>query len=144
MSILRWLAVAAVLAGLAISGYYLRATVWAPESIRIGILHSLTEGTMALSEKPIVDAYLLAVDEINAAGGVAGHPIEPVIRDGKSDLDTFRREARALVQDAGVCSIFGCWTSACHRTVKEVVEDPQALNVLFYPVEYEGLVDPGR
>src|SRR5438132_7439268 len=112
MNKFRWVGVFLLLAVLAVTAYYVQARVWAPEPIRIGILHSLSEGTMALSEKPIVDAYLLAIDEINAAGGVAGRKIEPIIRDGKSDLDTFRREARWLVNEAKVCTIFGCWTSA--------------------------------
>lgn len=109
--------------------------------IRIGILHSLDESTtMAFSEKPIVDAYLLAIDEINRAGGVLGRPIEHVVRDGKSDAATFGREARALIDDEQVCTIFGCWTSASHRTVKAIVKEKNHL--LFYPVEAEGLVDP--
>lgn len=144
MSRTRWIAVAVALLSLVASGYYLHARLREPEPIRIGILHSIEVGTMAKSERPIVDAYRLAIDDINAAGGVNGHPIVADTRDGKSDLDTFRREAESLVRDGQVCTIFGCWTSACHRTVKAVVESDQYRNLLFYPVEYEGLVDPGR
>ena len=51
--------------------------------IRVGMLHSLS-GTMFESESPVVEATLLAIDELNAAGGVLGRPVEPLVRDGKS------------------------------------------------------------
>ena len=67
-----------------------------PPTIKVGILHSLT-GTMSISEKPVVDAVLLAIDEINEKGGVFGAKITPVIADGKSDPDTFQSEAERLI-----------------------------------------------
>jgi urea transport system substrate-binding protein len=104
--------------------------------IRIGILHSLT-GTMAISEKSVVDAYLLAIEEINQKGGIAGRKIEPIIVDGKSDWPTFAKEAEDLILEKKVSTIFGCWTSASRRTVKPVFEKHNHL--LIYPIEYEGL-----
>src|SRR5687768_9595385 len=53
------------------------------EPIRVGVLHSLS-GTMAISERAVVEATLMAIDELNAAGGVLGRSIEPVVRDGAS------------------------------------------------------------
>ena len=104
--------------------------------IRIGVLHSLS-GTMALSEKPLVDAVRLAVEEINARGGLLGRPLEMVIADGKSDPTTFAAEAERLIVQEKVRVLFGCWTSACRKAVKPVVEKHQHL--MFYPVQYEGL-----
>ena len=105
------------------------------QPIRIGILHSL-QGTMAMSELALHDAALLAVDEINEKGGIAGRRLEAIVRDGASDPQTFAEQARRLVREDGVSSIFGCWTSATRKRVKPVVEAEHSL--LWYPVQYEG------
>jgi len=104
--------------------------------VKIGILHSLS-GTMAISERSVVDAALLAVDEINAGGGVIGRQILPVVVDGQSDWITFQQEAERLITEEDVSVIFGCWTSACRKMVKPVIERRDHL--LFYPIQYEGL-----
>lgn len=118
------------------------ALYWAMQSynpqqaIRIGVLHSLT-GTMAVSERPLVDAVQLAVTEINLAGGVLGRPLEIVVADGQSNEKVFAREAERLITQEKVSVLFGCWTSASRKAVKPVMEKYRHL--LFYPVQYEGL-----
>lgn len=104
--------------------------------IKIGVLHSLT-GTMAASETPLVDAVRLAVEEANLAGGVNGAQIEIMVRDCRSDAAYCAQQAEQLITQAGVQALFGCWTSACRKAVKPVVERHHHL--LFYPVQYEGL-----
>ncbi len=104
--------------------------------IRIGILHSKT-GTMQISEQPVIDAVLLALDEIKEKGGVLGRPVEWILADGKSDEDDFAEGAEKLIQEHRVCTIFGCWTSASRKAVVPIVEKHG--NLLFYPVQYEGL-----
>lgn len=104
--------------------------------IKIGVLHSLT-GTMAVSEKPLVDAVRLAVEEINAQGGLLGQPVQVVVADGKSDPKVFAVEAERLIEKDRVSVVFGCWTSACRKAVKPVIE--QQGHLLFYPVQYEGM-----
>jgi urea ABC transporter urea binding protein len=106
------------------------------EPIRVGVLHSLT-GTMATSEQAVVDATLLAIDELNQAGGVLGRPVEAIVRDGASDWPTFAREAERLILQDRVAATFGCWTSACRKQLKPIVE--QHRHLLFYPLQYEGL-----
>ncbi|MEG3967990.1 urea ABC transporter substrate-binding protein [Microcoleus sp. T2B6] len=106
------------------------------EPIKIGVLHSLT-GTMSISEISVKDATLLAVEEINAAGGVLGRPLEAVIEDGASDLQTFAQKAKQLLLEAQVAVVFGCWTSASRKAVQPAFEHGSGL--LFYPVQYEGL-----
>lgn len=106
------------------------------DPIPVGILHSLT-GTMAISERGVVAATRLAIDEINAAGGLLGRPLRVIVRDGASDWATFAHEAESLILGEGVQVIFGCWTSASRKTVKPVFEKYDHL--LFYPVQYEGL-----
>ncbi|MEX2112433.1 MAG: transporter substrate-binding protein [Pirellulales bacterium] len=112
------------------------ATIPTGPPIRIGILHSIT-GTMAESESPVVDAALLAVDELNEAGGVLGRPVEAVVRDGRSDPEVFAQEARRLLGEDKISTVFGCWTSASRKTVVPIFERHDGL--LVYPVQYEGL-----
>lgn len=104
--------------------------------IKVGILHSLT-GTMSISENPVKDSTLLAIQEINDSGGLLGRKIEAVVRDGKSDWPTFASEAKKLILEDKVSVVFGCWTSASRKTVKPIFEENDHL--LFYPVQYEGL-----
>lgn len=104
--------------------------------IKIGIIHSLT-GTMAISEKPVVDSTLLAIDEINKKGGILGRKLIPIISDGRSDWDIFAKEAERLIVEEKVDVVFGGWTSASRKTMKPVFENYDHL--LFYPVQYEGL-----
>lgn len=104
--------------------------------IRVGVLHSTT-GTMALSERPVIDATLLAIDEINQAGGLLGSPVEAVVEDGQSDPAIFAAKARKLITQDQVAAVFGCWTSASRKAVRPVMENQNHL--LLYPVQYEGL-----
>jgi urea transport system substrate-binding protein len=108
----------------------------ARNAIKIGILHSIT-GTMSMSEVSVKDATLLAIEEINTAGGVLGCPLEPIIEDGESDLQTFAQKAKQLLLEKQVAVVFGCWTSASRKAVLPVFE--QLNGLLFYPVQYEGL-----
>ena len=105
------------------------------DTIKVGILHSLS-GTMAISEKSVVDAEQLAIEEINAAGGVLGRKIEPIVEDGASDWPTFAEKARKLIDQDKVVTIFGCWTSASRKAVLPVFEEKK--HMLWYPVQYEG------
>jgi urea transport system substrate-binding protein len=105
-------------------------------TIKVGVLHSLS-GTMAVSEVSVKDAELLAIEEINAAGGVLGKKLEPVIEDGASDWPTFAEKAKKLIQQDKVAVTFCCWTSASRKAVLPVFEANKAL--AWYPVQYEGL-----
>jgi len=102
----------------------------------VGILHSLT-GTMAIGEVSLRNAALMAIAEINQAGGVLGRRIEPIFADGESDPKVFARQAKHLLQERQVKAIFGCWTSNCRKAVLPIVEELNAL--LWYPLQYEGL-----
>jgi len=104
--------------------------------IVVGILHSQT-GSMAVSEQSLADAEVLALEEINRAGGLLGRPVRWVIADGGSDEPTFARQAERLIREEHVSIIFGCWTSASRRSVLPVVES--ANHLLVYPMASEGL-----
>ncbi|MBW3579005.1 MAG: urea ABC transporter substrate-binding protein [Actinobacteria bacterium] len=106
------------------------------DTIKVGILHSLS-GTMAISEVSVKDAEMLAIEEINAAGGVLGKQLEPIVEDGASDWPTFAEKADKLINEDGVATVFGGWTSASRKAMLPVFERNQEL--LWYPVQYEGL-----
>lgn len=106
------------------------------EPLRIGAVHALT-GIMAESERGLVDALEFAVFRLNAEGGLLGRQVELVVADSRSDWDHAARETERLITQEGVKAVFGCWTSACRKAVKPVIERHDHL--LFYPVQYEGL-----
>lgn len=106
------------------------------DQIAVGILHSLS-GTMAMSETSVRDAELLAIEEINEAGGVLGKELVPIIEDGASEPNIFAERATKLLQQDEVAVIFGGWTSASRKAMLPVVEENYGL--LFYPVQYEGM-----
>lgn len=133
----RWLAALAVTTMMVTAGCADAATATDDDDvIKVGVLHSLS-GTMAISEVTVQDATLLAIEEINAAGGVLGRQLEPVVEDGASDWDTFAEKAQKLLLQDQVATVFGCWTSASRKAVLPVFEGNQGL--LWYPVQYEGL-----
>ena len=103
--------------------------------VKVGLLHSLT-GTMSISETGVRDAELLAIQELNDAGGVLGCQIKVIEEDGKSNPRIFAEKARKLLEEDKVATIFGCWTSDSRKAVKQVVEEDYGL--LWYPVQYEG------
>ena len=108
----------------------------ADNTVRVGILHSLT-GTMAISESSLKDVELLAIEEINRAGGVLGKKIVPIIEDPASDFTGgFPEKAKKLVTEENTAVIFGCWTSVSRKNVLPIFEENNAL--LLYPVAYEG------
>ena len=104
--------------------------------IVVGILHSET-GPMAVSERPMIESEILALEEVNAAGGLLGRPVRWVVADGASDWPTFAKQAERLVRDEGACVVFGCWTSASRKSVLPVFEKLDHL--LVYPMAYEGM-----
>jgi urea transport system substrate-binding protein len=105
------------------------------ETIKVGILHSIS-GTMAISEQSVIDADMLAIEEINKSGGVLGKQIEAIVEDGASDWPTFAEKATKLIDQDKVATVFGCWTSSSRKAVLPVFESKKHL--LWYPVQYEG------
>nr|PZN03209.1 MAG: urea ABC transporter substrate-binding protein [Pseudomonadota bacterium] len=102
----------------------------------VGQLHSAT-GTMAISEMGSIQAEQLAIEQINAMGGVLGRKIRIIQEDGASDWPTFAEKARKLLVNDKVAAVFGCWTSASRKAVLPIFEKENGL--LYYPTFYEGL-----
>lgn len=105
-------------------------------TVKVGILHSAT-GTMAISETGSIQAEKLAIDQINAMGGILGRKIEVIQEDGASDWPTFAEKAKKLLASDKVAAVMGCWTSASRKAALPVFEKENGL--LFYPTFYEGL-----
>ena len=125
---LKAVSAAVVLAGLGLTAH-------AQETIKVGVLHSLS-GTMAISETVLKDTVLMTIDEINAKGGVMGKKLEPVVVDIASNWPLAAEKAKQLVSQDKVAVTFGCWTSSCRKSVLPVYEEANSL--LYYPVQYEG------
>ena len=102
----------------------------------VGQLHSAT-GTMAISEMGSIQAEQLAIEQINAMGGVLGRKIRIIQEDGASDWPPFAEKARKLLVNDKVAAVFGCWTSASRKAVLPIFEKENGL--LYYPTFYEGL-----
>jgi urea transport system substrate-binding protein len=127
--------VGAVAAALCLSTLCASPSSAAADTVKVGVLQSLT-GTMAISEVTVKNATLLAIDEINAKGGVMGKQIEPVVEDGASDPSMFAQKAQKLIQEDQVATVFGGWTSASRKAMLPVFERFKGL--LWYPVQFEG------
>jgi urea transport system substrate-binding protein len=106
------------------------------KEVYVGQLHSAT-GTMAISETGSIEAEQLAIDQINASGGVLGRQIKVIQEDGASDWPTFAEKSKKLLENDKVAAVFGCWTSASRKAVLPVFEKDNGL--LYYPTFYEGL-----
>ena len=104
--------------------------------VTVGQLHSST-GTMAISETGSIQAEQLAIDQINAMGGVLGRKIKVIKEDGASDWPTFAEKSKKLLINDHCAAVFGCWTSASRKAVLPIFEKENGL--LYYPTFYEGL-----
>ena len=128
----RWLYAAA---GLAFAATAALSPAKAEDTIKIGILHSLS-GTMAISETTLKDVMLMLIDEQNKKGGLLGKKLEAVVVDPASNWPLFAEKARELISKDKVAVVFGCWTSVSRKSVLPVFKELNS--ILFYPVQYEG------
>jgi len=122
-------------AALAATGLVWSAGASAQDTIKVGVLHSLS-GTMAISETTLKDTILMMVDDQNKKGGLLGKKLEAVVVDPASNWPLFAEKARELISKEKVAVVFGCWTSVSRKSVLPVFEELNGL--LFYPVQYEG------
>ncbi len=124
----------ATIAG-ALAGVTLAVPAQAQDTIKVGVLHSLS-GTMAISETTLKDTVLMLVDDLNKNGGLLGKKVEAVVVDPASNWPLFAEKARELIEKEKVQAVFGCWTSVSRKSVLPVFEELNSM--LFYPVQYEG------
>ena len=105
------------------------------EPWRVGVLFSRS-GFMALIEDTQYRGTMIAIEEINQAGGINGRQVVPEVWDPQSDNSLFKAYARRMMAESGVKTIFGCYTSSSRKAVLPVVERLNGL--LWYPTLYEG------
>ena len=135
MSIAKWTRSKRIMAAALAVSAGLISTADAQETIKVGVLHSLS-GTMAISETTLKDAMLMLIDEQNKKGGVLGKKLEAVVVDPASNWPLFAEKVRELIAKDKVAAVFGCWTSVSRKSVLPVFKELNS--VLFYPVQYEG------
>src|ERR1700733_11372198 len=122
------LAVIGVLAGSGIS-------VRAADPIKIGQIED-SSGNFAAAGVPKVHGVALAVDEINAKGGLLGRKIQIIYYDSQSDNLRYQEFARRAIQQDKVDVLFAGFTSASREAVRPIVDRYKQL--YFYTNEYEG------
>ena len=105
------------------------------EPWKVGVLFSRT-GCLALIEETQYRGTMVAIEEINEAGGVNGREIVPVALDPASDNSLFRAYARKLLVEHGIQTVFGCYSSSSRKAVLPIIERLNGL--LWYPTLYEG------
>ncbi|MBD0335907.1 MAG: ABC transporter substrate-binding protein [Cyanobacteria bacterium Co-bin13] len=105
------------------------------ETMKVGVLFSLTGG-LEIVEKSMHDSTLMAIEEINAAGGVLGKQLVPVVEDGASDPRVFAEKARKLLISDKVATVFGCYTGASVKAVLPIFTQHKGL--LYYPTYAQG------
>ena len=120
---------------LATSAFSMPAFAQASNTIKVGVLHSLS-GTMAISETVLKDTVLMAIDEINAKGGLLGKQLEPVVVDPASNSPLFAEKPRQQLTQDQVDVIFGCWTSVSSKPVLPGVEE--LIGMQLYQLQIEG------
>lgn len=106
------------------------------DTIKVGLL-TASSGSTSVLDGYIEHAFIMGIDEINAAGGVNGKQIEIIREDYASDPSMAAEKAEKLIVNDGVCCIFGVVLSSCRQAVLPVVEEYD--NLLIYPTDYEGL-----
>jgi urea transport system substrate-binding protein len=104
--------------------------------IVVGLIHSQT-GPLAIGEKSLLDAEVMALEEIKARGGIAGRQVTWEIADGRSDPATFASQALRLIEKSKAQVIVGGWTAECRKAMLAVVEKQESL--LMFPANFEGI-----
>ena len=123
----------------ALGGWWIGQWLGEREPIVVGILHSRS-GPTAAQERPLIDAEVMALEDINRAGGLLGRKIRWVIADGGTDGNSFARQAERLIRDDRVDVVVGCWSTASRRSVVPVVEANNHLLLHMHLSPFVGVV----
>lgn len=119
----------------ALAAPWLRTPAFAADSIKVGVISPLT-GAWTVYGKAHMAGFELAVEEINAAGGVDGRPLEIIVGDSKTEPRIVVEQANRLLRQEQVDFLAGTFSSAERNAAGPVVA--QANKLLMYPTFYEG------
>lgn len=103
--------------------------------IKLGVLEDQS-GDFAVATIGKVHAIELATEEINAAGGIAGRPLELVVYDTQSDNTRYQEFMRRVLQRDKVDAVFAGFSSAAREAYRPIVNQFDGL--AFYNNQYEG------
>lgn len=103
--------------------------------IKIGLLEDVS-GDLAVYGKPKLNGSILAMEEINKAGGILGRPIELLHLDPQGDNARYQEFARRLLQRDKVDILVGGITSASREAIRQIAK--RANTLYFYTNQYEG------
>lgn len=107
----------------------------AQDAIKIGVLEDQS-GDFAAATMVKVNAITLAAEEINAAGGIGGRPVELVVYDTQSDNTRYQEFMRRVLQSDKVDVVFAGFSSASREAYRPIVNQFDGL--AFYNNQYEG------
>src|SRR5262245_29416960 len=93
-----------------------RSASHSSDRIKVGVLFSLS-GNLSIAETSMKNATMLAIDELNAKGGIGGRKIQPIVEDYASDFSVVVQKARKLVEKDKVAA-----TRSEERPCRERVE----------------------
>lgn len=114
---------------------WLRNPAFAADAIKVGVISPLS-GAWTVYGKAHMAGFELAVDEINAAGGVDGRPLEILVGDSKTEPRIVVEQANRLLRQERVDFLAGTFSSAERNAAGPVVA--QSNTLMFYPTFYEG------
>ncbi len=112
-----------------------KAVFGAGPDIKLGSVLD-NSGNLDIYGKPMVMATQLAVDEINAAGGLLGRKIKLIQYDTQSDIALYTKFAQQLAREDKVDVVHGGITSASREAIRQTFRRSNTL--YFYNVLYEG------
>jgi urea transport system substrate-binding protein len=104
--------------------------------IVVGLIHSQT-GPLKISEQSLLDAEILAIDEINERQLIPGRIVRWEKADGRSDPTAFAEQARRMIEEQKADVIVGGLTAECRKAMLGVVEARDSL--LLFPANFEGI-----
>jgi branched-chain amino acid transport system substrate-binding protein len=105
------------------------------DAIKLGTVLD-NSGNLDIYGKPMVMATTLAVEEINAAGGLLGRKVQAIQYDTQSDIALYTKFAQQLARDDKVDVVHGGITSASREAIRQTFR--RANTMYFYNVLYEG------
>jgi branched-chain amino acid transport system substrate-binding protein len=110
-------------------------TASSADTVKIGVLEDQS-GNFSLVGSPKTKASLLAIEEINANGGIDGKQIETFERDPQSDNTRYQELTRQAINEEDVDVLWAGYSSATRETIRPIIDRNEQL--YFYTTQYEG------
>src|SRR6476661_8406200 len=97
--------------------------------LRIGLVDPLTGVYAAVAQNEVTGAKL-AVQQINAKGGILGRPIELLVEDSANDVGTGVQKARKLIERDQVQFLIGDVNSGIAQAIAQVTSEKKILHIV--------------